>query len=546
MQGNEEGPVAEPRNGGAAALSQAQMKRLTAVHGWSGTLLGLLLYIVVATGTIAVFAQEIREWSVGASAPPGIDVPVDAAVRKLAAFMPRGVLGEVGIWRNSRGEVVVAFHTHATNPASREEEDFGTVFHLDPATGEVVSRLNDFYSDALWDRDGDALSSFLIDMHVALYLPYPWGYILVGVLGLLMMFAALSGLLMHRHLIRDLFVAARSRSRLVGHRDRHALASSWSLPFAIILAFTGSFYALAFTITSPILTEIAFGGDEEAMEETLWAPPVAEDTRRAEPADLDAVIGRSSAEVGGPAEYVGISNYGRADSRISVWHHPPEGRLTWVQTLFDGVSGAYLGPRPEIGNAFSVGSSLFALMWPLHVGDFAGVASKLVWVGLGATTGFVVLTGLSLWVRRREAEPAWRRFGLAIVATGYGVPLGAVAAAHGAFLSGVSGDPFLWTPISFFATALGCYAAAWRLGDPLRLRHLYLTLLAYGCLALPIVRLFCGGTSWAEALRLGHGEVIVIDLLLFAGGGLMLAWRGSWLRRVVGIEARQPLRQPAE
>ena len=41
------------------AVTQAQMKRLTAIHGWSAVLLGLLLYAVVATGTAAVFAREI-------------------------------------------------------------------------------------------------------------------------------------------------------------------------------------------------------------------------------------------------------------------------------------------------------------------------------------------------------------------------------------------------------------------------------------------------------------------------------------------------------
>ena len=54
------------------ALSQAQIKRLTAIHGWSAVVLGLLLYAVVATGAVAVFANEIGRWSVGAprEAPP--------------------------------------------------------------------------------------------------------------------------------------------------------------------------------------------------------------------------------------------------------------------------------------------------------------------------------------------------------------------------------------------------------------------------------------------------------------------------------------------
>ena len=67
------------------ALSQTQIKRLTAIHGWSAVVLGLLLYAVVATGAVAVFANEIGRWSVGAprEAPP-LDGPIDARVRQLA------------------------------------------------------------------------------------------------------------------------------------------------------------------------------------------------------------------------------------------------------------------------------------------------------------------------------------------------------------------------------------------------------------------------------------------------------------------------------
>src|SRR3546814_15188411 len=39
-------------------LKKEETKAMVAVHGWSGILLGLLLYAVVLTGTAAVFAEE--------------------------------------------------------------------------------------------------------------------------------------------------------------------------------------------------------------------------------------------------------------------------------------------------------------------------------------------------------------------------------------------------------------------------------------------------------------------------------------------------------
>ena len=69
----------------------------------------------------------------------------------------------------------------------------------------------------------------------------------------MMMAAVVSGVLIHRHVIRDLFLAERPGGRLPGVRDRHALSSTWSIPFAFLLAFTGSFFSFAGTIGLPIV-----------------------------------------------------------------------------------------------------------------------------------------------------------------------------------------------------------------------------------------------------------------------------------------------------
>lgn len=525
------------------ALTQSQMKRLTAVHGWSGTLLGLLLYVVVCTGTIVVFAHEIEHWSVGVSEPGTLDVPLDAVVRDLGEKMPNAMREEVGIWRTAQGDVLAFFHTHILNPESGETEDYGTLFRIDPATGAVVDRNEGFVWNDRALTVGSPLEDFLVRLHVALFLPYPWGMIATGALGLLMMMAALSGVLMHRNLIRDLFVAERPGGRLAGVRDRHVLASTWSLPFAIILAFTGSYYSFASTVAQPILATVAYAGDEERLEAALYEPPVVEDTRPVPPADLDRVVARATEEVGIAPSFLSISHFGRADSRIHAWHTAPPGGLGYGQVIFEGASGAYLGAKPLIGNTASAGSALVGLIWPLHTGDFAGLASKIVWGALGAITCFVTLSGLRLWVRRREEDRLWRGFGRAVVATGYGLPVAVVACAHVSFLAGPFGTAvaLILTPLGFFAALLGCLGMAWHTADARRLRRLYLGLLAYGCLTLPAMRLVCGGTSWAGALARGHGEVVAIDLLLLAGGAALLAWRGGWVGRWLrAVPAKAP------
>lgn len=524
-------------------ISQGQMKRLTAVHGWSGVVLGLLLFTVVITGTVAVFGHEIARWSVGASSDRALDRPLDRVVRGLAETMPRYYLEDTSIWRTDTGDLMVFFHAHATNPDTGEPDEYGTLFHVDSGSGEVLARHEGFVMDRQETWEQSALRRFLVDLHVQLHMPDPWGLIVTGVLGLLMMAAAISGFLMHRHLIRDLFLAERPGARLVSARDRHVLASSWSLPFAIILAFTGSFFSFAFSVSFPIVAQVAFGGDQEAMAKTLFEAPVAEDTRPVRAADLDAIRAAAIAEAGGPLTFIGIHHYGRADSRVHVWHAAADGRLGFTQTVFDGADGRFLGVKPQVGNAPSAGDTLNALMWPLHVGDFAGLFSKVIWGALGATTCFVILSGLRLWVRRREAERLWRGFGRAVTVTAYGLPLGMVASAHAYFLSTPAGEPFFWTPIGFVGGAAASILLGLRIADERRLAQLLWQALALAFLALPLLRLAAGGTSWADAIARGYVEVASIDALLLIAGGTM--W---WFRSLGGRtqSAGRAVAEPAE
>ena len=157
-------------------LSQVQMKRLTAIHGWSAVVLGLLLYAVIATGAVAVFATEIGRWSVGRRARAD---PAGGADRRRD---PRaGGAGGAGIPARRRhlgrggGDLHAFFHDHRLNPESGVEEDFGTMFRADAATGAVIERHDGFFwnDPAAWETS--ALRQFFVDLHVQLYLPTPGG-----------------------------------------------------------------------------------------------------------------------------------------------------------------------------------------------------------------------------------------------------------------------------------------------------------------------------------------------------------------------------------
>ena len=90
-----------------------------------------------------------------------------------------------------------------------------------------------------------------------------------------MLVAAVSGILMHRHLFTDIFTL-RGRDRMVGLRDLHSVAGTWTLPHAFVLAFTGAYLSFAIAVGLPMLAKIAFKGDVRQMVTTLNGHPASQ------------------------------------------------------------------------------------------------------------------------------------------------------------------------------------------------------------------------------------------------------------------------------
>ncbi|MEQ9609253.1 MAG: PepSY domain-containing protein, partial [Kiloniellaceae bacterium] len=124
------------------------MKRLTAVHGWSGAVLGLLLYAVVVTGTVAVFAQEIAVWSAGGTkAETPLSAPLDRKVRDIADRLTKGYLDRIAVFADARGDLLVAPHTRARNPETDEPGPYGPLYQLDAETGVQLDWHQGFLFD---------------------------------------------------------------------------------------------------------------------------------------------------------------------------------------------------------------------------------------------------------------------------------------------------------------------------------------------------------------------------------------------------------------
>ena len=64
----------------------------------------------------------------------------DATVTRVAETVTKGYRHDIGVWSNSRGELLVFPHAHATTPETGAPSHHGPPFPPDPATGQALSR----------------------------------------------------------------------------------------------------------------------------------------------------------------------------------------------------------------------------------------------------------------------------------------------------------------------------------------------------------------------------------------------------------------------
>jgi uncharacterized iron-regulated membrane protein len=495
-------------------LKARETRTLVAVHGWAGAVLGLLLYAVIVTGTAAVFANEIKAWSgglLGTSEP--MSQPLNALLARLEAETPKEFHEDLQLRATPAGNLQAFFHADEMVDGARRQR--GILYTIGP-NGRIISRQEGSAKDLAANDPYTALGRFFVDLHVRLHVPSPWGLILTGILGLSMLVAAVSGILMHRHMFRDIF-RLRGRDRLVGLRDLHSVAGSWILPHAFVLAFTGAYLSFSIAFALPMLANIAFKGDVRAMVTTLNGLRTV-DARPAAIASLDDMLSEARQRAGAPLLSAGWENRGRADSRMTVFAMPRIGELTAMRQIYNGATGELIRERPIVGMQPSLGASLLGLIGPVHFGNFAGWWSRTVWFALGAASAYVAWSGLTLWRRRRDHQRGCRALGRMTVWVGGGLPFAMAAAAAAYFISLPSLSTVFWTPAAFLIAAALALVPALLMRSIERLAPLLFGATGILLMALPLLRAAAGGPGWGAALASGQSAVPALDFLVVSGG----------------------------
>lgn len=479
-------------------------KALLGMHAWGGMLFSCLLIPVFIAGSLAVFEPEISHWM-----RPELTRP--AYSQSAAAALGEARLREVGagaaFWRlrlptERAPSIGIGWGKTAR---SLEEET------LDAASGRPLA--------VRASRGGH----FFTDLHAELWLDAP-GQWIVGALGVFMLAAIVSGILIHHRLFADFFTLRPRAHRRRAWLDVHNLLGVAALPFLLMISYTGV-VILAETFMPAATVALYDGKPRAARAEVLKSferPP------RGEPAEglpLAQHLLLAERELGaGTITTLAVRHPGDRDALVQAYRHVDD-RLSAVadHVTFEAVSGALFGKQDR----WNPMAYAYRTQVGLHVVHFGGLAMRGLYFVSGLLGAAMMAAGTVLFLRKRRQRRGGDRAQRWLEAFGIASVSGCLLACLGYFWSnrllpgGLAGRAGYEVAVFFAVWALALLHAAWRGRAAWAVQFRLVALLAIGLLPLDLF----GGVP--------DGVRLAFDLVAAVLGGLL----GGVGRRLFAGEA---------
>lgn len=396
------------------------------LHTWLGLVLGLVLMAVFFFGSLSVFDREIDRWSVPetraqaapfrsfdqtlkpviASVKPDPESMAHAAVEVVGDLPAAADLkpGDIGVYTNHRDPIqrmYVAFDVpNKPRDANLDHVHVYGYASVDPQTGEslpadVQERLQ-------------LGTGFFFPLHFMLHLEWmEIGYWIVGLAGMAMMAALVSGVVMHRKIFRELFTFRPEKARLRSTLDLHNMTGVLALPFLFVITISGLLIFAYMYLPSPTSLMRPLAKMQEMAEAQGTGLPVEPSGRPGDLASIDRMMADARARwaakgVPGEIGSVVIIHYGDADAYVSISRDNVDRVATGETLHFKGTTGALLYEDPPASGIKATQGFLYGLhfqhfrhwplRWLLFVGGLAGCAC--------------IATGFLFFVEKRKKKHA--------------------------------------------------------------------------------------------------------------------------------------------
>jgi uncharacterized iron-regulated membrane protein len=376
---------------------------LGGLHTGCGLLCGWLLCAIFLSGSLSVFRQPITRWMEAQPVPShrqGIGPAVDRAQAYLREHAAGARAWRVQLPRYPGEALRLTWRGAAGGGQAALAADSGA-----PLLDGQLRRT----------EGGRHFMSF----HYMLQWPV-LGFWLVGWLTLGLLVALLSGVVVHRRLFKDFFTFRPGR----GPRawlDAHTLSGVLSLPFLLMIGFTGlSIFATSYL---PAPLQAVYGSDAQAyarFEADLASPP-STPPLGAPPAAAtlpwSLLLERAEALTGQAADALSVSDPGAPGSAVRVTGRAalePSSRSILNppgSVLFDAATGDPRQLKRPRADALTASERLHGTLRSLHVVDFGGWPLKWLYFASGLLGALMMAAGTLLFSIKRRIK-SQHEFGL--------------------------------------------------------------------------------------------------------------------------------------
>jgi uncharacterized iron-regulated membrane protein len=450
---------------------------MTWLHNWAGLVVGWLLLAIAVCGTLSVFRQELDAWAHPELARAAID---QAKAGAAAVHWLSGHAAKASGWyidlADARSPGSLAFW--ATDHGFEQTT-------LSPVTGAP---------DGIRDSLG---GEFFYRFHFELQLPFPWGRLIAAIAAEMLLTVLLSGIVAHRRIFKDFFTLRTGKGQR-SWLDGHVAMGVFALPFHLMISFTGIITLV--TLFMPWGASAAYRNDQARLFADFYSVIQRPAAGRPAPlAPVEPMLRVAIEKFGGAGvSTLNIINPGDAAQVVNVVSGDSPGIANAQHSIsFDGTTGRILGEHVEARPA----KRFFDTLYGLHMGRFAGLASRWLYFLSGTLLSITIATGLLLWTAKRRRPHG---FGFQLVERlNIGMIAGLPCAAAGFLLANRLAPADL---AGRSTVELRCFFLGW------------LAVLLYGCLRR-------SGRAWRELLGLAAAlclAVIAADAMTTRGlpGGI--------------------------
>ena len=356
------------------------------IHKWSSLVCTVFMLLLCLTGLPLIFHEEIEHLSGVVEAPPmPADTP-NASMDEIAQAALERRPGEViryMFWEQDEHPDITYVSMASAVDAPPEENNAVVV---DSRTAKVLDE----------PATNEGFMYVMLKLHTDMFAGLP-GMLFLGAMGLLMVVAIVSGVVLYYPFMRRLkFGALRTqRSTRVKWLDWHNLLGIVTVVWLTVVGITGTIN----TLNRVVLGLWQMDQMAEMTAPYRGLPPVTQ------PAHLEQSIRAARAAV--PDMTVSLVAF--PGTMFSSPHHytfflkgstPVTARLL-KPALVDASTGRLTDSRDMPWYV----KTLF-LSQPLHFGDYGGLPLKLLWAVLDIFAIVVLGSGLYLWLRKPKAATA--------------------------------------------------------------------------------------------------------------------------------------------